>query len=395
MSVLKNLDINLSASSKRTLFNFLALYAFFTLLIMSLGIYMYGSFQKEITYQSKLASLNEYANELTIKLKELQEDTTGQLVYPWDKKFKTMLYDRRYKLIYSTKDNPINDLTKLEVSKNMIVRYLKHRKDYYLGAQYIVVEMEEDSSFENHLMKEIILYSLLFLLFMLSFGYFLLKLLLKPMQDTLYLLDRFIKDTTHELNTPISTILTNIELLQTKEQDSFSKKVTTRIEIGAKTISNIYDDLTFLVLKHKLQNQDEQILLSELLNERIAYFQTLADIKKIIIKKEYQDELELFIDKKKIIKVIDNLLSNAIKYNIPNGTITITIQKNILSIKDTGIGINPTNIQNLFERYSRFTQSTGGFGIGLHIVKSILDEYGFTIKVDSKLDEFTEFTILF
>lgn len=395
MSVLKNLDINLSQSSKKTLFNFLALYIFFTLVIMSLGIYMYYSAQKEIQYQSQLNTLNEYANNLTVTLKELNEDRTGKLIYPWDEKFKTMLYDKRYKLLYATNDNPINDLTKLEIDKNMIVRYLKHRKDYYLGAQYIVVQMDEDSIFEKSLVEKIFVYGVLFLFFMIIIGYFLLQLLLKPMKDTLYLLDRFIKDTTHELNTPISTILTNVELLQTKEQDKFSQKVTSRIEIGAKTISNIYDDLTFLILKHKLQNHNEKINLQELLDERITYFSTLASIKKITIEKEYIDEVELFIDRKKISKVIDNLLSNAIKYNVANGNITIRLENNRLGIKDSGIGIEAKNLQKLFTRYSRFTDTSGGFGIGLHIIKSILDEYGYEIKVDSKIDEFTEFFILF
>ena len=395
MSVLKNLDINLSTSSKKTLQNFLVLYSFFTLIITTLGIYLYYSSQKELYNQEQLVALNDYANELTLKLKDLKNDTTNELIYPWDIKFKTSLYDKDYKLLYSTKQNPTVDLSNLQMTQNMIARYLKNSDEYYLEAQYIIVEMVEDKSFETSLITTIFVYASLFLVFMLTIGYFLLSLLLKPMKDTLFVLDRFIKDTTHELNTPVSTILTNIELLQTQEQNQFSQKVIGRIEIGAKTLSNIYDDLTFLILKHKLVSQDENILLNELLDERVEYFKALLNIKNIEVIKNYQDEVTLKIDRKKLIKIVDNLLSNAIKYNKVNGQIEILLKSNTLSIKDTGIGIDKEDLENLFTRYARFTDSTGGFGIGLHIVKSILEEYGFKIRVDSLKEKYTTFTIKF
>jgi two-component system, OmpR family, sensor kinase len=395
LSVLKNLDINLSSSTKKTLRNFLLLYSFFTLVITTLGVYLYYSSQKEIYNQEQLVALNDYANELTLKLKDLKNDTTNELIYPWDEKFKTSLYDKEYKLLYSTKENPTVDLSNLQMTQNMIARYLKNSDEYYLEAQYIIVEMVEDKHFETTLIRTIIVYGSAFLIFMLLIGYFLLSLLLKPMKDTLFLLDRFIKDTTHELNTPVSTILTNIELLQTQEQNKFSQKVIGRIEIGAKTLSNIYDDLTFLILKHKLVSQDIEINLNELLDERIEYFKALITIKNIEIVKHYNDHIDIKIDRKKVIKVIDNLLSNAIKYNKVNGKIEITLQKNTLTIKDTGIGIDKENIEKLFTRYARFTDTTGGFGIGLHIVKSILDEYGFHISVDSLKDKYTSFSIKF
>lgn len=395
MSVLKNLDINLSSSTKQTLRNFLVLYSFFTLVITTLGVYLYYSSQKEIYNQEQLVALNDYANELTLKLKDLKNDTTNELIYPWDEKFKTSLYDKEYKLLYSTKENPTIDLSNLQMTQNMIARYLKNSDEYYLEAQYIIVEMVEDKHFETTLIRTIVIYGSAFLIFMLAIGYFLLSLLLKPMKDTLFLLDRFIKDATHELNTPVSTILTNIELLQTQEQNKFSQKVIGRIEIGAKTLSNIYDDLTFLILKHKLVSQDIDIDLNELINERIEYFKALIAIKNIEIVKHYKDQVNIKIDRKKVIKVVDNLLSNAIKYNKVNGKIEITLQKNLLSIKDTGIGIDKENIEKLFTRYERFTDSTGGFGIGLHIVKTILDEYEFDISVDSLKDKYTSFSIKF
>ncbi|HFU76645.1 MAG TPA: HAMP domain-containing histidine kinase [Arcobacter sp.] len=395
MSVLKNLDINLSASSKKTLLNFLYLYTFFTLVITSLGIYMYYSSQKEIYNKEQLLALNEYANELTIQLKDLKRDTTGKLIYPWSKKFKTLLFDKRYKLVYSTKDNPPLDLTNFAMNQNMIARYLKNSDEYYLNAQYIIVEMVEDDRFTLQLMGTIIMYGFIFLVFMLLIGYYLLKLLLKPMEDTLFVLDRFIKDTTHELNTPVSTIVTNVELIQNKEHDKLTQKAIKRIEIGAKTLSNIYEDLTFLILKHKLSSHNENICLNEIVDERLEFFSSMATIKQIEINRNYKDKVTLLIDRKKLIKVIDNLLSNGIKYNKHQGRLDITITTNKLIIKDSGIGIDQKDLENLFTRYARFTNTTGGFGIGLHIVKTILDEYKIKIKVESTKGEYSSFILSF
>jgi two-component system OmpR family sensor kinase len=259
-----------------------------------------------------------------------------------------------------------------------------------------VVEIIEDRKWLNAAMKSIALFGSLFFVFMLTLGYFLVRLFLKPMRDALLLLDTFIKDTTHELNTPVSTILTNIELIDKESLGSkeLAKKIN-RIEIGAKTISNIYDDLTYLMLHNKLLSHDEDINLSELMFQRVEYFKSLATIKKIEIQTILNAETLLHADAKKLSKLIDNILSNAIKYNRVGGTILIVLSAKNLTIKDSGRGIKQESLHAMFERYSRFDKSVGGFGIGLSIVKMICDEYGFRIKISSELGKWTEVSIAF
>ena len=79
------------------------------------------------------------------------------------------------------------------------------------------------------------------------------------MRDALHLLDRFIKDTTHELNTPVTAIITNIEMIDKSLLDEKLAKKINRIEIGAKTISNIYEDLTFVTLNNQIISNNENI----------------------------------------------------------------------------------------------------------------------------------------
>ncbi|KAB7887225.1 sensor histidine kinase, partial [Poseidonibacter ostreae] len=267
-------------------------------------------------------------------------------------------------------------------------------ESYYLGTKYIILEIPDDNVWFRSVKGEIITYSFIAFIFMLILGYFISKLFLKPMRDALHLLDRFIKDTTHELNTPISAIITNIEMIDKDILDAKLAKKINRIDIGAKTISNIYEDLTFLTLNNKIISQNENLNLSNVLEQRVEYFKSLATIKKINFVLNIEKDIYLNSDLKKISKLIDNLISNAIKYNKIAGTIKVTLKENFLSIEDTGKGMSKENLSNLFERYSRFDKSVGGFGIGLNIVSLIAKEYNLDIKVESELNKGTKIEVI-
>jgi two-component system OmpR family sensor kinase len=258
----------------------------------------------------------------------------------------------------------------------------------------VLIEINDDKKWLDGVVKNIIIYGTIAFIFMLFMGYFLLKLFLKPMRDALHLLDTFIKDTTHELNTPVSTIVANIEMIdRSKLDDEKLIKKINRIDIGAKTISNIYDDLTYLILNNKIISNNKDINLKNIIEQRVEYFSTLANVKKIKISTNLDNNVILNIDDKKISKLIDNLISNAIKYNKIGGTIDIELKDKYFFIKDSGKGISQKNIDLMFDRYSRFDKSVGGFGIGLNIVKLISQEYNLNIKIESKIKKGTKVII--
>jgi len=392
LSVLKNLDINLPKSEKKTLYRFLSLYIFFTIITLALTVSLYYTLQKELVTQQKIILLNQYANEFIVQLKDLHSNKIDS--YPVNDKFKTSLYDENYDLIYSTLDYPKAQLDQISYTKEKIIRYIKDPQGYYLNTQYVIVQLIDDKVWLKETIKTISIYGTIFFIFMLIVGYFLLNLFLKPMKDALHLLDTFIKDTTHELNTPVSTIMTNIELIdRDKIEDKYLLKTINRIDIGAKTISNIYDDLTYLILNQKQVSINEELNLKDIIEQRVEYFSSLATIKKIDITTNLKDNITLIIDKKKISKLIDNILSNAIKYNKVSGSINIVLDTNKISIEDTGRGIKQENIDLMFDRYARFDKSVGGFGIGLNIVKMICTEYNLTINIESILNKGTKVSI--
>jgi len=186
--------------------------------------------------------------------------------------------------------------------------------------------------------------------------------------------------------------LANIEMIDTSSIGEDNQKKINRINIAAKTVSQLYQDLTYITLEQDMHKNDENVETKALIENRIEYFDSLAKSKDITfvldLKKSY-----IHINRHKWTRVIDNIISNAIKYNNRKGVIYITLKKNTLTISDTGIGIELTKIPFVFNRYIRFNHSEGGFGIGLNIVKKIIEEYDMKIEIKSKPNEGTQVVI--
>lgn len=393
MLVLKNSGIDLTKSETRTLLAFSLLYSFLVLVILSVVTFLYYQFQKDLMLQEKRQILQNYSNDLIFRLKDLHVNFDKTNIYPRDEKFQSAIFDSDKKKIFSTLKSQNVSLDDVIYLSGNQIHFIKEPESYYLGSKYVIIEIPNDNIWFENIKYKMILGFLLAFLFMIVIGYFISKLFLRPMRDALHLLDRFIKDTTHELNTPVTAIITNIEMIDKDLLDEKLAKKINRIEIGAKTISNIYEDLTFITLNNQILSNNEEINLSNILKQRVDFFNSIATMKKIEFETYIKDDIFIFCDTKKISKLIDNLLSNAIKYNKIGGTIKVVLTKNSLSIEDTGKGISQENLDNLFDRYTRFDKSVGGFGIGLNIVSLIAKEYDFKIEVSSQIDVGTKVKI--
>ena len=347
---------------------------------------------KELMLSEKRAELTKYAYIQTRRLKVLHHFFDERTDYPRDPRFRSAIYDIEYKQIFSLLKNEAIDFNQAISLKEGVIHFVKSLDIYYLGAKYLIIEVGDEGEWHSELLKNLMIYgSLLFISFLL-FGLYLAKLFVKPMRDSILLLDRFIKDTTHELNTPLSSILANIEMMDTDVMVEKNKKKLNRINIAAKTVSILYKDLTYLTLEQEKANQDEKIDMAALLYNRAEYFRSLAQSKALLYEMDIEDAV-IIMDRRKLTRVIDNLLSNAIKYNRREGTVGIRLRQGRLEIWDTGIGISEEDQGLMFDRYMRFNSSEGGFGIGLSIVKNILDEYAIEIEVISKKEEGTRMVL--
>ncbi|WP_245600588.1 sensor histidine kinase [Sulfurospirillum arcachonense] len=351
---------------------------------------MYYNFQKDLMLQKNRLELSYLANEQLLKLKDLHVNFDKNRVYPRDVRFNSAIYDSSKKEIFSTFSNKHIDFNEVIYMDEDKIYLIKEPESYYLGTKYLVLEVKSDSSWHKNVYKTLSIYGAGLFLLMVVFGYFLLRLLLKPMREAIELLDRFIKDTTHELNTPVNAIMSNIEMIDTNSLDEKLAKKIKRIDIGARTVSNLYQDLTYLTLAHKIVSNDEDVNLQEVIEERIEYFTLFAQSRKIDINCDLEENISLHIDRKKITKLIDNLLSNAVKYNKIKGTINIRLQDGYFEVHDSGRGIAQEKIDAMFERYTRADESVGGFGIGLSIVHMIAEEYTLHVKITSKEKKWTK-----
>jgi len=352
-------------------------------IVIALSSLFHYETQEKLMLAEQRAILSNYAYIQTKRLKVLHHYFDERRTYPRDQRFTSAIYDIDLRKIFSLLEEVnIRFDEEIYISTNHI-HFVKSLDEYFLGAKYLILEIKDDGIWREEIWKSIIGYGLLAFLIFIVFGLYLAKLFLKPMRDSILLLDRFIKDTTHELNTPLSAILANIEMMDTDIMIEKNKKKLTRINIAAKTVSILYKDLTYLTLEQEKENKDEIIYIKQILLDRVEYFEILAKSKQLTFELDL-DGSTLMMDKRKFSRMVDNLISNAIKYNRRGGKIMITLKNKQLTVADTGIGISEEKIPFMFDRYMRFNQSEGGFGVGLSIVKKIIDEYNMQIEVDSK-----------
>lgn len=312
--------------------------------------------------------------------------------FPKDIAYHTAIYTKSGTAVVSYFDLPLKQFTPGIYKEGEHIHFLMTMGSYGMKQMLLAFETKDDELWLSAMWMNFLLYGGTLFVALLSLGVLLSRLFIRPMREAVELLDNFIKDTTHELNTPISTIVTNIEMLERAKLDEKTAKKIQRIDIAAKTVASIYDDLTYLILHKKLAVVNEPLEIKALVEERLAYFRDHFTQKQLEVS-EALSSCQLTVDRTKVTRIIDNLLSNAVKYNRRGGTVDVLLDETKFQVRDSGKGIESAKLEQIFERYSRFDKSVGGFGIGLHIVASIVKEYGFRVEVQSRPQQGTTITI--
>jgi len=189
---------------------------------------------------------------------------------------------------------------------------------------------------------------------------------LSPMRASLRLLEEFIKDIIHDLNTPITSILINLKMMERNEE-------VESIAQSANAIAMLHKNLDVYLRNSKFEQ--ERFSLKKALEEQITFFQPLYD------HLNWEIEIEECIinsNKNAFSRIIYNLLSNACKYNSSNGFVKIIAKENSISISNDSYGIKKPS--KVFERF--YKESDRGLGIGLHIVEKLCFELGISKKLE-------------
>jgi signal transduction histidine kinase len=209
------------------------------------------------------------------------------------------------------------------------------------------------------------------------------KVAIEPLKEHFYHLDRFSKETLHELNLPINTITANVSMLRKTHNDDKSQKRLERIELATKMLKERYNELDYLIKKQMDKEVVETFDLKELIEERVMFLSGLYPSVQWSVQCEAR---KVELDRIGLAKVIDNLVDNGVKYSLQTPQITLKISGNILSICDHGCGMDEVALVRIFDRYYQNDKTMAGYGIGLGLVKRYCDRNGIGLRVDSKVN---------
>ena len=195
--------------------------------------------------------------------------------------------------------------------------------------------------------------------------------------------DRFIRQSIHEVNTPLAVIMTHIDIFKMKYGEN---RYLAKIEAAAKMIANIYDDLSYMVKKNRFEYTRSRIDLSAFLHERVRFFHEIALGNRLGIVERIEEGVELCFSDVELQRIVDNNLSNAIKYAREHSYITVALRREekatvLEFVTQSRQPIGDT--RKIFEAYHREDREVEGFGLGLQIVRSICEKNGVEVEVES------------
>ena len=228
--------------------------------------------------------------------------------------------------------------------------------------------------------------------------------MLDNIEDLISQEKQFTSDASHELRTPISVILSQGEYLLEIAETEKERELAQNIVDKAKQMSKLVSSLLLLsrIDQNRQRVAKEETELGVLIDVAIETVKYIAEEKNIAVNADIEENLTVCADETLMLSVITNLISNAIKYGRESGSVNVSAMRkdglvNIL-VKDDGIGIPKEKLEKIWDRFYRVdgvrNDEYGSNGLGLSMVKSIVELHGGTISVKSELGKGTEFKMV-
>lgn len=266
-----------------------------------------------------------------------------------------------------------------------------------------------DATNEKNVLYENIITSLIGIILALA-GFFVVSLILakislKPVEKSWEQQKRFVGDASHELKTPLTIILANLNILKAHPADTIEQQMhwIDNTDFEAKRMKELVDNLLFLAKSDEsnLPDQFEKINLSDLIFSTALSFESIAYERSLNFDVDIESDIHILGNLAKLQQVIVILLDNALKYTNVNGSIEISLNKvqnkAQIKVKNTGDIISDTDIPYIFDRFYRADESRSlkGYGLGLSIAKTIAVNHKGNLTVKSSESEGTRFYITF
>lgn len=369
----------MNSLEKRSFYSFLALYVGSSFLFLIVSGFWYYTAQKNALENTTYYKLQHYSDtiggliinaqmhKMVLNLPKLEEGYKYFLVKSEEK--------QNFKNAYYKKDG-----------KSVLI---SSSAQEHLDIEYVVVETDEYHKKLETLQKSVLFVGLITFFAIVLISWLLSKLFMRPIHQKVVQIETFIQDISHELNTPITAL--QMSSKRAMQKGVYDEKILKNISISTKQLYAIYQSLVYLSFSAKL-GEVQEINLKEIVEEVIEFYAELCFAKNIAIISNLENTF-IKLDEERAKLLFSNLLSNAIKYSLPNKRITLTLTKESFIVQDEGMGIADEKLSKIFDLYERGSHVSGGFGVGLSIVKQICDEAGIKIEVNSILNQGSIFKI--
>lgn len=402
-----------------TLFNTLILIAFLFLFIFLLGFLVQWSLglSGEMYLQNTADSIiNKYTATDEKKVSNSSTAVHDKLGYDyivWDANHNVVEMDvddnalimKGYELDLDTTFN--DDFKSFDIGDS---NYRVYSQSYEVGTKTYVLQTFQMINTE----KSVIRYIISFLLFigcggilvLIPISYFLAGKSLQPIKETFENQKKFIADASHELRTPLTVIQTNVEVLKLKEDEVLNENIRwlNNISLETETMGKLITELLLIAQadNKKIILKKEVFDLSALCAEVVDLMYDVAKDQSIILRGKIQEGVEYKGDEERMKQAIRILVDNAIKYTPGEGEVTLTLCEGMrsvsISVADTGVGLSDEDQKKIFSRFYRVDDArhreAGGVGLGLNIADVIVKQHGGKIKIESKENVGSTFSIV-
>ncbi|UEL49002.1 sensor histidine kinase [Terrisporobacter hibernicus] len=283
--------------------------------------------------------------------------------------------------------------------------YKYEKRSFGSHSKIVLLNISSEDSLKIRLIQIFILAGSISLVILLIISIFLTNKSIEPIKETFNKQKQFIADASHELKTPLSIIKTNTSLLMSYPEDTIKNqsKWIKYIDSQSDRMSDLINEMLSLA---KLDVEENKLIvsnmnLSDIINSMLLTFDAVIFESKITLETNISKNITINGNSDSMKKLFSILMDNAVKYTNKCGSISVALvrdkNKAKLIIKNTGDGIPKDKLNKIFERFYRVDDSrdreTGGYGLGLSIARSIVDQHKGKIYATSNFNKDATFTV--
>lgn len=320
------------------------------------------------------------------------------------------LYDRDGRLIFEQGRKGVTELAFEPKEMRTLENSVRSRSlrlmdgDSLVGYLQVQLPTDQRKNAVEHFLLVMAVIAPVLLITLAFLGYFFAGMTTRPVETSFTILQNFMSDAGHELQTPVSIIQSTAQNLERRAKDvSWLDKKLSIIRRSADRMDRLIGDLKVLsqIESGQIVRLSSVFRFDHVVSAVIEDMETLFEEKNLTLKADIDSPVSIDGDPEAIHRVVSNLLSNALRYTDAPGTVTVTLKqlgKNArLTVEDSGIGIPPTSLNNVFNRFYRVDRSrsrgSGGSGLGLAIVKAAVRAHAGRIEVMSEVGKGTRFVV--